>query len=100
MKAKEIISAILDNCLTNDMCGTFTVEAEEGLSEKQAFAAAIRHWFGAKYKIILPVKCERNYFFQWLDMETDPCLERPEGLVYIYGDEGMMMAIYFWEIED
>lgn len=99
MKAKEIINAILVNCLTNDMCGMFNFETEESLSENQAFAAAIHHWFGAKYKIILPIKCNRDYFYQWADMETDPCMERPEGLIYIYGDEGMM-AIYFWEIED
>lgn len=99
MKAKEIISAILDNCLTNDSCGTFSMESEEGLTEKQIFASAIRNWFSPNYKIILPIKCDRNYFYEWVDMETDPCMERPEGLVYIYGDEGMM-AIYFWEIED
>lgn len=99
MKAKEIISAVLDNCLTNDSCGMFNVEAEEGLTEKQAFAAAIHRWFGDNYKIILPIKCDRDYFYEWVDMETDPCMERPEGLIYLYGDEGMM-AIYFWEIED
>lgn len=99
MKAKEIINAVLDNCLTNDSCGMFNVEAKDGSSEKQAFAAAIRCWFSPNYKIILPIKCDRDYFYQWVDMETDPCMERPEGLVYIYGDEGMM-AIYFWEIED
>lgn len=99
MKAKEIISAVLDNCLTNDSCGMFNVEAEEGLTEKQAFAAAIHRWFSDNYKIILPIKCDRDYFYEWVDMETDPCMERPEGLIYLYGDEGMM-AIYFWEIED
>lgn len=99
MKAKEIISAILENCLTNDSCGMFNVEAEDGLTEKQAFANAIHRWFGENYKIILPIKCDRDYFYEWVDMETDPCIECPEGLVYIYGDDGMM-AIYFWEIED
>lgn len=99
MKAKDIIYAMLENGLTNDSCGLFTVEAEEGITEKQAVSAAIHRWFGDKFKIILPIKCDKDYFYEWIDMETDPCMERPEGIVYVYGDEGMM-TIYFWEIED
>lgn len=99
MKAIEIIRAILENDLDNTSCGTFSMESEEGLTEKQIFASAIRKWFSPNYKIILPIKCDREYFYEWVDMETDPCMENPEGLVYSSDDDGLM-AIYFWQIED
>lgn len=99
MKAKEIINGILENDLDNNSCGVFEFSFDFGDEQEklQLTIDSLCRTFGDGNIIIAP-RPNREYFYEWVNIEQYPQLGTPNAIYTQPSPDGSMI-IYFYEIE-